>query len=204
MTAPDPIRLSEVERVTEIRARAEAFHRVDKGPAVPTEYWGLVSSASALDVPWLLDLVDRQSAAIRAVEAVLAQAELNTFGDELVSATDIRAALGAVRHPDPRGTDMYLRLGNLTPQEFATKVGTEFTAEEMDTLRAARSGQATLTGPEDFHIFDAPAISVTLGSRTAAVIDIFKAAHERQPFNREVAFDLDESWALTREENDRG
>lgn len=88
-----------------------------------------------------------------------------------------------------------LRLGNLTPEQFAERVGTEFTADELAILAAARSGRAQLTGPEDFHIFDSPSISVTVGSLDAAVLGVFIAANERATYNREVNFELDDEWS---------
>lgn len=46
------------QRLAEMRGRAAAFDIADEGPAVPTEYWGLVSSGSARDVPDLLAAVE--------------------------------------------------------------------------------------------------------------------------------------------------
>lgn len=90
---------------------------------------------------------------------------------------------------------MYLRMGNLSPEQFAEKVGTEFTAEEVATLRACWSQQATLTGPNDWHAFDDPAISVTVGSRESPMVAIATAASARKPFNRPVTFDQDRRWS---------
>lgn len=89
---------------------------------------------------------------------------------------------------------MLLRIGNLSPQQFAERVGTEFTAGELKLLGRARSGNAVLTGPNDFHIFDKPGISVTVGSRRCEALEIFKAANSRKEFNRPVQFDLDDRW----------
>lgn len=85
-------------------------------------------------------------------------------------------------------------MGNLSPDEFALRVGTEFTDNELSALRGYRSGLAKLTGPDDFHIFDSPIISVTVGSAESVVLDIFTAANERSSFNRQVDFDLDSAW----------
>lgn len=56
-----------VERLAEIEARAEEFRVMDEGPGVPTEVWGITSSGSARDVPWLVEQVRIRDAAIAAV-----------------------------------------------------------------------------------------------------------------------------------------
>lgn len=97
---------------------------------------------------------------------------------------------------------MYLRMGNLTPAQFAERVGSEFTADELLELAGMRSGNATLAGPNDFHIFCDPSISVTIGSRDCAALELFKAANARKQFNRPVDFDLDEAWSRKPVEED--
>ena len=89
----------------------------------------------------------------------------------------------------------YFKLGNLSPEEFATRVGAEFTFEELDHLRSVWSQKATLTSDEDFHIFDAPAISIHIGSIESRTVEIFKAANARKTFGREVSFHLDRAFA---------
>lgn len=87
-----------------------------------------------------------------------------------------------------------LRMGNLSPENFADRVDTHFTNEEIDQLRAAWSQRADLTGPEDWHIFDSPSISITVGRATARVVAILVRANDRRPFNRQVDIDLDDRW----------
>lgn len=87
-----------------------------------------------------------------------------------------------------------LRFGNLSPEAFAAAVGTQFTPEEIAALRACWSQQATLTGPNDWHVFHDPGISVTVGSTNSPMLEIAKAADARQPFQRKVDFELDEGW----------
>lgn len=87
-----------------------------------------------------------------------------------------------------------LRMGNLTPEKFSERVGTEFTAEEIQALQVMRSGNAILTGPDDFHIFSDPGLSITVGSRDAKCIPIFVASNARKTWNRSVDIDLDEAW----------
>lgn len=89
---------------------------------------------------------------------------------------------------------MYLKFGNLSPEKFAERVGTEFTPDELVHLRSVWSMNATLTGPEDFHIFDDPTISVDIGSVESRTVVIFAAANARKEFNREVSFYLQEEW----------
>lgn len=89
---------------------------------------------------------------------------------------------------------MYLKLGNLSPEQFATRVGSEFTPDEITYLKSVWSRNATLTGPDDFHIFDNPAISIHVGSATTKTLDVFKAANARKQFNDEISFHLDEEW----------
>lgn len=87
-----------------------------------------------------------------------------------------------------------LRLGNLSPEEFAERVDTVFTPDELEHLNKVRSGFANLTSADDFHIFDSPAVAVSVGSADARVLQIFRDANTRAPFNREVPFDIDEGW----------
>lgn len=89
---------------------------------------------------------------------------------------------------------MMLRLGNLSPEAFAERVGAEFTPEEVAYLRSVWSQKAALVGPDDFHIFDDPAISVTVGAPSSRTVAVFQAANERKPFNRELSVYLDEQW----------
>lgn len=89
---------------------------------------------------------------------------------------------------------MYLKFGNLSPEEFAKRVGSEFTEDEIAELRSVWSRNATLTGPEDFHIFEDPSITVHIGSPFARAVEIFRAANGRKEFNQEISFHLDEGW----------
>ena len=89
---------------------------------------------------------------------------------------------------------MYLKLGNLSPEKFAERVGTAFTDDELSYLHSVWSKWAGLTGPDDFHIFDDPTISIHIGSATGKTIDVFKTANTRSTFNRPVQFSLDEDW----------
>lgn len=86
---------------------------------------------------------------------------------------------------------MNIKFGNLSPLSFASRVGTEFTAAELETLGHFWSQNATLTGPDQFHIFDDPAITIHVGSVDALPLDVFKAANARKPFNRPVSFYVD-------------
>ena len=95
---------------------------------------------------------------------------------------------------------MFLKLGNLSPEEFANRVGSAFTDDELAYLRSVWSQKATLTSPGDFHIFDDPTISIHIGSATGQTVDTFVAANTRSTFNRPVQFGLDECWR----EADRG
>lgn len=84
---------------------------------------------------------------------------------------------------------MYLRFGNLTVNQFADRVGAVFTDEEIETLEAARSHQASVTDPGQFHIFDDPALVVTLGrDAVESVLPIFAAANDRSEFTQPVSF----------------
>lgn len=84
---------------------------------------------------------------------------------------------------------MYIRLGNLTVQQFAERVGATFTDEEAATLEVHRSDKAQLTDPSKFHIFEDPALSITIGSDAAkSVLPIFQAADARTQFNQSVPF----------------
>lgn len=89
---------------------------------------------------------------------------------------------------------MSFMLGNLSPEDFAARTGSPFTDDELATLHRNWSRRAALTGPEDFHIFEAPSgrPTVTIGSVTAKVVDVFKAANARKEFAFEVQFSLDD------------
>ena len=89
---------------------------------------------------------------------------------------------------------MEIRLGNLTPRQLADRVGLTFTKPEMDALNNARSGKARLTGPEDFHIFEHPAISITIGSTKSVALAILLAANIRKPATQQISVSLDEEW----------
>lgn len=95
-----------------------------------------------------------------------------------------------------RGQRMNFMLGNISPEGFAAHVDSPFTDAELVTLHQNWSQLAVLIGPEDFHIFEAPSgrPTVTVGSVTAKVLDVFKAANARKQFPFEVAFSLDERW----------
>ncbi len=98
---------------------------------------------------------------------------------------------------------MGLRMGNLSPEQFAERVGTEFTAEEIAELRSVWSQNAELTGPEDWHIFDSPTISVTVGRPGGRALATFIRANDRRPFNRRVDFDLDARWKSVPQEGNK-
>jgi len=89
---------------------------------------------------------------------------------------------------------MFLKLGNLSPERFAERVGSEFTDDELTYLRSVWSQKAALVGPDDFHIFDDPTISAHIGSATSRTVEVFKAANARSPFDRAVQFSLDDDW----------
>lgn len=88
---------------------------------------------------------------------------------------------------------MLIKFGNMTVKEFATAVGADFTAEELDYLESKRSDIAEFTDPEAFHIFNDPAISIHLGQLAyqGRVVEVFKAANDRVKFNREVSFHIE-------------
>ena len=90
---------------------------------------------------------------------------------------------------------MFLKFGNLSPEKFAERVGSAFTDDESTYLRSVRSQNAALTGPDDFHIFDDPSITVHIGSATGPTVDVFLAANTRSTFNRPVQFSLDAEWS---------
>lgn len=84
---------------------------------------------------------------------------------------------------------MYIKFGNLTVREFAEKVGTEFTDEEVEILESHRSDPATFDDPDKFHIFLDPAISINIGAEAfESTKAIWVAANARKPFNREISF----------------
>ena len=92
---------------------------------------------------------------------------------------------------------MFLRFGNLSPERFAARVDSEFTPDELEYLGSVWSQNATLTGPDDFHIFEDPAIAISIGSTTSRTLEVFKAANSRKVFNREVDFNLDDKFGVT-------
>lgn len=84
---------------------------------------------------------------------------------------------------------MLMVLGNLTVAQFAERVGTSFTDDELALLEAHRSNDAQMIPADKFHIFDSPAINVYIGADAlGAPLDAFKAADARQKFNRPVTF----------------
>lgn len=84
---------------------------------------------------------------------------------------------------------MYLVLGNLTVSEFARRVETAFTAEEITTLESFRTNSAQEIGAGEFHIFADPAIQIHIGTEAlAATLPLWTAANNRKPFNGEVNF----------------
>lgn len=88
----------------------------------------------------------------------------------------------------------HIRFGNVGVRDFAALVGARFTEEELAHLDAARSGLAALTGAEDFHVFDDPALVVHVGSRESKTLAVLTAANSRRPFDRQVTVHLDERW----------
>ena len=86
---------------------------------------------------------------------------------------------------------MLIKFGNVSPKEFAERVGSEFTADEMVHLEAVWSRNAELQSAEDFHIFDDPAISIHIGAADSRTVEVFKAANERRTFGCPVMFYLD-------------
>lgn len=93
---------------------------------------------------------------------------------------------------------MILKFGNLSPAEFAARVGSEFTEGELAELKSVWSQGAKLRNADDFHIFDDPAISIHIGAADSRAVEIFKAANARNTFNREVTFYLDRDWEPAR------
>jgi hypothetical protein len=84
---------------------------------------------------------------------------------------------------------MNLRFGNLTVAEFAERVGTEFTAEELALLESYRTSTASFAEPDKFHIFDDPAISISIGAiALAATQQIWVDADRDNPFNQKINF----------------
>lgn len=88
---------------------------------------------------------------------------------------------------------MYLFLGNLSPEQFAARTGAEFTDEEIAELRSTWSQKAQLTGPEDWHIFDAP-LSIAIGTVGSRAMQIFQQVNARKTLTVEVQVYLDEKW----------
>lgn len=88
----------------------------------------------------------------------------------------------------------FIRLGNLSAAELEAKTGLEFTDEERAELEAARSGQAKLTGAEDWHAFDTPSVSITIGSVSSRARHIIEGADLRKKANFAIAVYLDEEW----------
>lgn len=89
---------------------------------------------------------------------------------------------------------MHLRMGNMSPGEFAEAVDTEFTDDELSILREHHSGHARLEGAEDWHIFTDPAIVISVGSVGNKAMEVFAAADARKTFNRPVQVVLDQAW----------
>lgn len=90
---------------------------------------------------------------------------------------------------------MGIKFGNLSPEAFAAQVGATFTQDELAHLHQVWSQQGKLVGPEDFHVFDDPAISIHVGSVDSRTVEVFQAANARTEFNRPVQFYLDDEWA---------
>lgn len=84
-----------------------------------------------------------------------------------------------------------LRIGNVSLGDFAALVGAEFTDDERAHLMASRSGKAELTNAEDWHIFDAPALVITVGAADSRTAAIFVAADQRRRFEKAVSVFLD-------------
>ena len=83
---------------------------------------------------------------------------------------------------------MYIRFGNLSVKQFALRVGTEFTDEEIELLESHRSAKSTFTDQSKFHIFDDPAITIDIGTVAMAEVGhIFQTAHNRKPFQKTVS-----------------
>jgi len=84
---------------------------------------------------------------------------------------------------------MNIRFGNMTVDQFAAAVGAKFTPVQSATLESYRSDRAEFTDPDKFHIFDDPAITISIGSKALAETKaIWLAANELSPFKREVSF----------------
>lgn len=92
----------------------------------------------------------------------------------------------------------YLKLGNVSPQEFASKVEADFTDEEMAALEAAWSRNAVLSGDDQFHIFRDPRLSIHVGSASAPVLQVFINANSRKEFNQQVPVHVDRQRARAR------
>ena len=89
---------------------------------------------------------------------------------------------------------MLLRFGNLSPEELAGHVGAVFTDEEITYLRSVWSKHATLTGPDDWHAFDDPAVSIHVGSAESETVRVLQASNARATWTREVHVYVDEAW----------
>ena len=82
-----------------------------------------------------------------------------------------------------------IRFGNLTVQQFADKVGADFTADEIAALESQRTDHAEFTDPAKFHIFDDPAVCIVIGTEAERdALPVFCAADGRRSFNRQVSF----------------
>lgn len=82
---------------------------------------------------------------------------------------------------------MFLRMGDLRPAEFAERVGAEFTPDELALLEAHYEPNASFDGPRGLHIFDDPAISMTVGAETLNQIrDVLIESNDRRSWNRDV------------------
>lgn len=89
---------------------------------------------------------------------------------------------------------MLLRMGNLSAVELEAKTGWSFTGDERAELEANRSGSAKLTGPEDWHAFDSPGVSISIGSANSRARHIFESADIRKQAGIKLPIYLDEEW----------
>lgn len=89
---------------------------------------------------------------------------------------------------------MFLKFGNMSPVDFEYRVDTVFLPEERSTLQLCWSRDAQLTGPDQFHIFTAPVLQISVGSADSPTLEIFVNANRRKQFNREVSIFVDDRW----------
>lgn len=83
---------------------------------------------------------------------------------------------------------MFIQLGNVTIQDFADRVGTRFTDEEMATLKDLHRDKADVKRSGGFHIFDVPLVVSFDESIREIIVPIFEAANARAPFTAPVQF----------------